>query len=144
MEKKHDLLGIVLAGVTGTALMIALFVRAFFPRVILPLMDIPAIVTLSLIALVLEYYFVPNKGRDFRLIPLYAALIFGLFPYTASFVAPLEAVILALLGAGIFTVATFLFDNMVDRLSTGPAAKIAPIISAFGLYLACQCFMGLF
>ena len=107
-------------------------------------MDIPAIVTLSLIALVLEYYFVPNKGRDFRLITLYAALIFGLFPYTASFVAPLEAVILALLGAGIFTVATFLFDNMVDRLSTGPAAKIAPIISAFGLYLACQCFMGLF
>jgi hypothetical protein len=32
---------------------------------------------------------------------------------------------------------------MEDRLSTGPAAKLAPILSALGLYLAAQCFMGI-
>ena len=143
MDKKRDFLGIFLAAVTGTALLIALFVRAFLPRVILPRLDAPAMVLLSLIALVLDYYTVRGSRRDFRLIPLYAALIFGLFPFVASFAAPLDAVLLALLGAVVFSVVTFLFDTMVDRLSTGPAAKIAPFVSALGLYLACQCLMGI-
>lgn len=144
MEKKHDLLGIFLACVTGIALLIALALRAFFPRMILPHMDASAMVALSLTALVLDHYVVKGSRRDFRLLPLYGALVFGLFPFAASFVAPLEALKLAVLGGVVFAAATFLFDTMADRLSTGPAAKIAPLLSAFGLFLACQCLMGIF
>ena len=136
MEKKHDLLGIFLACVTGIALLIALALRAFFPRMILPHMDASAMVALSLTALVLDHYLVKGSRRDFRLLPLYGALVFGLFPFAASFVA--------VLGGVVFAAATFLFDTMADRLSTGPAAKIAPLLSAFGLFLACQCLMGIF
>ena len=143
MDKKRDFLGIFLAGVTGIALLSALFVRAFLPRIILPRLDATAMVVLSLIALVLDHYIVHGSRRDFRLIPVYAALIFGLFPYTASFTAPLDALLLGLMGAVVFTITTFLFDTMVDRLSTGPASRIAPLVSAFGLYLACQCLMGI-
>lgn len=143
MDKKRDFLGIFLACVVGIALLSAMFVRAFLPRVILSRLDAPAIVVLSLISLVLEHYITQGSRRDFRLIPVYAALIFGLFPYTASFVAPVDALMLGLLGAAVFTVTTFLFDTMVDRLSTGPASKFASLVSAFGLYLACQCLMGI-
>ena len=143
MDKKRDFLGILLAGVTGIALLSALFVRAFLPRVILPRLDATAMVVLSLIALVWDHYILHGSRRDFRLIPVYAALIFGLFPYAASFTAPLDALLMGLMGAAVFTVTTFLFDTMTDRLSTGPASKIAPFISAFGLYLACQCLMGI-
>lgn len=143
MKKKHDLLGILLAGVTGVALLSALFVRAFAPRVILPRLDGAALVLLSLVALVLDHYLLGGSHRDFRLLPVYGALIFGLFPFAASFTAPLEALLLAVLGAAVFTAVTWLFDAMLDRLSTGPAAKLAPFVSAFGLYLAAQCLMGI-
>ena len=43
----------------------------------------------------------------------------------------------------IFTVITWLYTTMLDRLSSGPVAKAAPVISALGLYLAVQCFAGI-
>lgn len=46
-------------------------------------------------------------------------------------------------GAAVFPLVTFLFDTMTDRLSTGAATKIAPLICVLGLYLAAQCLMGM-
>ncbi len=143
MEKKKDLLGIFLAAVTGAAMLLAVLARTFLPRFILPNIDVISITALSLIALVLDFYIVKGSKRDYRLIPVYAFLIFGLFPFAACFTAPFEAVMLALLGTVIFTACTFLFDSMTDRLSTGPATRLAPLVSAFGLFLAVQCLMGI-
>lgn len=143
MDKKRDLLGVFLAAVVGIALLAALLVRTFLPRAILPLLDAPAIVALCLVALVFDHYIARGSRRVYWLIPIYGALIFGLFPFAACFVSPLEALILAAIGGVSFTAATFLFDAMIDRLSTGPAAKLAPLVSALGLFLACQCLMGI-
>ena len=46
---------------------------------------------------------------------------------------------LAIGGAAVFTAATLLFSTIRDRLSSGPACKAAPLISALSLYLAAQC-----
>ncbi len=143
MKKQKNVLGIFLAVVSGGALLAALFIQAFFPRVILPRLDAPALVLLSLIALVLDHYFAEQSSRNYWPIPLYGALIFGLFPLAAQFAAPLRAGYLALLGAGVFTAVTFLFDTILERLSSGPAGKLAPLISGLGLYLAAQCLMGI-
>ncbi len=143
MKKKHDLLGFLLAIVTGVALLAAILVRTFMPRVILPKPNAILITALVLLALVLEHYLIRNRRRDFRVVPLYAAVIFGLFPFAACITAPLDALILAVMGAVICTVVTFLFDNMLERLSSGPAAKVAPAICAVGLFLAVQCLMGI-
>ncbi len=51
---------------------------------------------------------------------------------------------LALRGTLTFCAATWLFDTITDRISTGPAAKLAPIASALCLYLAALIFMGMF
>ncbi len=144
MKKQQDYLGIFLACVTGFALLMAILARAFFPRLILPRLSGGNLVLLSLIALVLDHYLAKGSRRNFRLIPVYGALVFGIFPFAAGFTAPVEALILALVGAALFTLVTWLFDAILDRLSSGPVVKIAPLASAAGLYLAAQCLMGIF
>jgi len=46
-------------------------------------------------------------------------------------------------GGAVFTVTTWLYSSIQERLSTGPAAKAAPVMSAFGLWLAMQAMVGL-
>ena len=47
-------------------------------------------------------------------------------------------------GSGVtFTVTTWLFSTIQERLSSGPAAKASAFFSAVSLYMAAQCFMGL-
>ncbi len=141
--KKTYTLNRILAAVLGLGVLICALLRVFLPRLILPRMDLPNMVLVSLISLVLEHYIAPATGRSWIFGGLGAAVCFGLFPYAASFSTLLEALKLALLGGLVFTACVWLFDTMADRLSTGPAAKAAPIISSLCLYLAVQCLMGL-
>jgi hypothetical protein len=46
-------------------------------------------------------------------------------------------------GGIVFTVCTWLFSSVTQRLVTGPKARAAAVISAFGIYLAAQCFAGI-
>ncbi len=142
MKKKFDLLGFFLAVVVGAALLCAILLYTFFPRIILPKPDAIALITLTLIALVLNHYLSKRK-RIYPLVPVLGALIFGLFPLASCLVTPMDALKLALLGAVIVPVVTFLFDTMTDHLSSGPASKVAPLISAFGLFLAAQILTGI-
>ena len=144
MKKNTYTLNTVLAAVFGAALMVCIFIRTFAPRIILPELDVPNLVLISLVALVLDHYLAPNADRCYICIPAFSALTFGLLPYAAAFVTGGEALELAFAGGVIFTIMTWLFSSIQDRLSTGPDAKAAPVVSAFGLYLAMQALMGMF
>ena len=143
MKNKTYILNTLLTAVLGIALTVAVLVRTFVPAIIIPQLDIPNMVLLSLAALVLDHYIAPGAKRCYICIPLFSALSFGLLPFAACFVGALEAVKLGLIGAVVFTAITWIFSSMQDRLSTGPAAKAAPIVSALGLYLAIQALMGM-
>ena len=143
MKNKTYTLNTLLAAILGAVLLVCVLVRTFLPRMILPELDIPNMVLLSLVALVADHYAAPGAKRCYICIPVFAAIAFGLLPFAACFVGALEALKLALLGGVIFTVITWLYTTMVDRISSGPVAKAAPIMSALGLYLAVQCFAGL-
>lgn len=143
MDKKRDLLGIILASTVGIAILSAMLIRAFQPQIIIPKLDASAVVLLSVIALLIDYYFVKMSRRVYTLIPLYAALIFGIFPWVGCFMSPINAVISALLGAVIFTVVTFVFDSIINRMSISKATKIAPLVVGFGIYLSSQCLIGI-
>ena len=144
MKNKTYALNLLLAAAMTDALLICILVRALAPRMILPQLDIPNMVLVSLIALVLDHYLAPGAKRCYICIPVFSAVTFGLLPYAACFVGALEALKLAGFGAVVFTVVTWLYSSIQDRLSSGPAAKAAPVISAAGLYLAAQCMMGMF
>lgn len=143
MKNKMYTLNTLLAAVVGVALLACVIVRALAPMIIMPELDIPNMVLLSLVALVLDHYIAPGAKRCYICIPVFAAITFGLLPFAACFVGTLDALWLALAGGVIFTAVTWIFSSMTDRLSSGPAAKAAPILSALGLYLAVQCFMGI-
>jgi len=143
MNKKTYTLNTLLAVILGAVLLVCVIVRTFTPRMILPVADVPNLVLLSLAALLLDHYLAPGADRCYICIPVFSAITFGLLPFAACFVGAGEAVKLAVLGCVVFTTVTWLFSSMTDRLSTGPVAKLAPVVSALGLYLAAQCFMGM-
>jgi len=144
MKKNTYLLNTLLAAVLGLACLAAMLVKVFAPRMILPELDVPNMVLLSLAALIVDHYAAPGAKRCYICIPLFAAVTFGLLPFAASFVGAPDAVKLGIMGAVVFTVVTWLYSYVQDRLSSGAAAKAAPVVSALGIYLAAQCLMGMF
>lgn len=144
MKNKMYTLNTLLAAVFGTALLVAVLVRSFAPMIIMPKLDVPNLVLVSLVVLILDHYLAPGAKRCYICIPVFSAITFGLLPFAACFVGALEAVKLGIMGGIVFTATTWVFSSMTDRISTGPAAKAAPVVSAIGLYLAVQCFMGMF
>lgn len=144
MNKKTYILNTLLAAVLGLALLTCQLVRTFAPLVIIPALDVPNLVLLSLVVLVLDHYLAPKADRCYICIPVFAALTFGLLPWAAGFATGAEALKLALLGGVAFTAITWLYTSIQDRISSGPAAKAAPVLSALGMYLACQVLMGMF
>ena len=143
MKNKTYTLNTVLTAVLTAVLAAMVVLRTFAPQIILPIFDIPTLTAISLAALVLDHYLAPNAKRCWICIPLFAALSFGILPWAAGMVAVKYLLGLALTGAVVFTVCTFVFTSIQDRLSSGPAAKLAPIMSAFGIWLAVQAFAGI-
>lgn len=143
MKDKTYILNTILTVVLGAAALTAALVRAFAPIVIIPALNVPNMVLVSLAALLVDHYLAPNAKRCYICIPVLGALSFGLIPWAAAFVSGMEAVKLAVVGGVVFTATTWLYSSIQDRLSTGPAAKAAPFMSALGLWLAAQAMVGI-
>ena len=143
MKNKTYTLNTVLTAVLATVLAVMVVLRAVSPQLILMQFDIVSITGISLIALVLDHYLVKGAKRCYICIPVFAALSFGILPFAAGMVALKYVLGLAASGAAIFTLCTFAFTSIQDRLSSGPAARLAPIMSAFGIWLAVQAFAGI-
>ena len=135
----NTLLAVVVLRATGTMMVL----RLIQPAVILPKVNVPNLVLLSLVALLADHYLAPKAGRCYICIPVLAAVTFGLLPFAAGIIGAGEILKVALVGAVVFTATTFLFTSMADRLTSGPKVHAAAFLSAFGLYLAAQCFAGM-
>ena len=141
---KKYMLSTFLAAVSTAALLAMVIARAICPILVLPGFDVPNLVAISLVTLLLEHYIVKEAPRCYICIPVFAFLTFALLPLAAGLIQPFQVLSLGIKGCVTFTVTTWLFTSMADRISTGPQAKLAPVMSAIGLYLASQCFMGMF
>ena len=143
MKNKTYFLSALLAAVVFVALAVEVVVRSVAPMWILPPLNIPNVTALCLLALLLDHYLAPGAQRCYLCIPVFAALTFFLLPLVSGYADVLGSCRLALVGAVVFTAVTWLFTSIQDRLSTGPACRLAPILSALGLFLAAQCFAGI-
>jgi hypothetical protein len=143
MKEKTYTLNTMLIAVLGVSLLAAILVRTFAPIVIIPALNIPNMVALSLAALLLDHYIAPGAKRCYICVALFSALAFGLLPWMACFVDSVAAVKIGVVGGVTFTVTTLLFSSIQERLSSGPAAKAAPFMSALGLFLAAQALSGI-
>ena len=143
MKNKTYVLNTVLAVVMTVTLSICILLRTFCPWVIIPELNIPNMALLSLIALLADHYLAQGAKRCYICTFLFSAIIFGVLPYAAGFAAGWDVLKLALVGGAVFTVLTGLYSSIQERLSSGPSAKAAPLLSAFGLYLAFQVFSNI-
>lgn len=144
MNKKKYTLPTMLIDVMCLICLAFVLVRTFLPNVIIPELDVPNMVAISLIALLADHYLAKGAKRCYICVAVFGVLSFGVLPFAACFVGGMDALKLGILGGAVFTVTTWLFTSIADRLSTGPEAKAAPIMSAFGLYLSVQALMGMF
>lgn len=143
MKEKSYILSMILAVVMAVAMVAVVLFRTFAPAVILPAVNIPNMAGLCLVVLLIEHYLAPNSRRCYICVGIFSLLTFGLLPYAAGYIACEQVWKVAVIGCVLFTLLTWIFDSVMDRLSTGPKAKLAPLISAFGLYLAFQIFAGI-
>jgi len=141
--KNQYVLNTLLAVVVFIALAAMLIVRAFLPAAILPPINIPNMILISLLALLLDHFIAPNASRCYICIPLFSLITFGALPLMAGFACQHTFWKYALVGCVVFTATTWLFSSMTERLSTGPKARAAVLVGAFGIYLAGQCFAGI-
>ena len=143
MKKNPYFLNTVLAIVVFLACAIALLVRVWLPAAVIPELNIPNMVALSVIALLIEHFLTKGNPRCYICIPVFGALTFGILPLMAGFACQHDFWKYGLVGAVVFTATTFLFTSAMDRLLTGPKAKAAAVITGLGIFLASQCFAGI-
>lgn len=143
MKNNKYLLSTILTAVVFTACAICMLSRVCVPAAVLPPLNIPNMVALSVIALLIEHFLTKGNPRCYICIPVFGALVFGILPLVAGFACQHDFWKYGLVGSAVFTVTTFLFTSAQDRLLTGPKAKPAIVITAIGIWLASQCFVGI-
>ena len=141
MEKKNFVLNVLLAVVLGAGLLVGMVWRAFQPNVVLADLELPVIAALILIALVIEYLFKGTQKRAWAVQIVLAAITFAVIPFAAGYAG--TGIGLILCGTVMFTALTWIFDSVAERLDVTCDCKCAMIPTAFVMYLACQCFMGM-
>ena len=143
MKNNQYFLNTVLAVVLFVACAIAMVVRICLPAAVIPQLNIPNMVAISVIALLLEHFLTKGNPRCYICIPVFGAITFGVLPLMAGFACQHDFWKFGLVGGVVFTVTTFLFTSAQDRLLTGPKAKAALVVCSLGIYLAAQCFAGI-
>jgi len=143
MKNNKYLLNTILAAVVFVACAIALIVRVCAPAAVIPVLNIPGMVLLSVIALLIEHFLTKGNPRCYICIPIFGAITFGILPLMAGFACQHDFWKFGLVGGVVFTLTTFLFTSAQERLLTGPKAKAAIVVTAVGIWLASQCFAGI-
>ena len=116
--------------------------KAVQPNVVLADLEIPSMAALVLIALLIEYFTKGTQKRNWALQIVLAAITFAVLPLVAGL--GVSVVKSAIVGAAVFGILTWIFDFAADRIDVTTDCKYAMVPTAFVMYLACQCFMGMF
>ena len=143
MKKTIYFLPVILVAVLFVALLTGMLVQIFLPAAILPPLNIPNMVLLSLIALLLEHFLSKDSPRCYICVALFGIAAFAALPLMAGFACVHDFWKFGLVGGVTFTVTTWLFSSAAKRLTTGPKAPAAMVLTCLGINLAAQCFAGI-
>ena len=143
MKNNRFFLPIVLVAVLFLALLLGMILQICLPAVVLPQLNIPNIVLLSVMVLLIDHFVAKDSKRCYLSILIFGFVVFAALPLMAGFTCIHNFWKIGLVGAITFTVTTFLFTSAAARLKTGPKAPVALVLTGFGMYLAAQCFAGI-
>ncbi|MDE6840814.1 MAG: hypothetical protein K2P49_08220 [Oscillospiraceae bacterium] len=137
---------ILLAAVVGLACLTLALAGTLAPMAILPKLDLPMLLGLSLLALTLDAYWGPAPKLSRTALLANSALggaVFALLPWCAGVTGGTPVWVLGLAGAAVFGASALLYTAALERIATGPKAPLAPAGTALMLFLAGQCLSGM-
>ena len=134
---------ILLTLVVGITLLIQVLQKTFLPAVILMEFSVPNMAGLCLIALVLNAYLGGERSRGIAVNVCFGEVIFGLLPLLAGVTQGKDVFLLAIVGGVEYALISGVFATMTDRMENTVKSRLAPICSAFVLFLACQGFANM-
>lgn len=143
MKNNKYLLPVILVAVLFVALLAGMIIQIIQPAAILPVLNIPNMVLLSVVALLTEHFLAKGNPRCYVCILVFGVAAFAVLPLMAGFTCIHEFWKYGLVGGVTFAITTFLFSSAIQRLQTGPKAPAAAILTGLGIYLAAQCFAGI-
>ncbi len=128
-----------LALVVGVTVLLMFTAKTFLPGAILiELSSIPNLAGICLIALLLNYYLGSREKGNILVNAVLGGIILGILPVAGGVTIGYEALKLALVGGVEYALLGWLFASMVDRMECTINARLAPVPTAFVLFLACQ------
>ena len=133
----------ILTIVLGIVLFAGILLRVFAPIVILPSLDIPNIVLISLMTLLADNYVSKDHTRPYVWIWVLSTLAFALLPWVAGFVSGVTVLKTAVVGGIVFTAVAWMFSSVQERIQSGKSTKVTLLVCAIGIYFAAQCFAGM-
>ena len=145
---KHNPLkrSVALSVVVGLACLGLMLAGTLAPMAILPKLDPTMMLALSVTALAVDAYWSPERKLSWPALAANTVLggaAFALLPWCAGVAGDVPVWVLGLAGAAVFGIACLLYTAALERIATGPRAPLAPVGTAFMLYLAGQCLSGL-
>lgn len=143
MKKNPFLLNLLLACTVGVYCLVVAIYRLAAPQVVIPKLDLPVMVGLSLIALVIEAYLRKEIKRNWIVTVCLGILTFLLLPLCAGVVDMSGVWKVGLGGGAAFAVAALCYTGITERMRSGGKAVLAPIGNALMLFLAAQALAGL-
>ena len=144
MRKNAYLVNILLAVFTAAVVLGTMIARAILPTVVVPGWNIPNLVILSVAALVAAEYLNPGAQYCWILSGLLGGLTIALFPFITGIVDAELTWKLILGGLLTYVACERCFQSILDRLSSGPAKKLAPLSVGLTMCLVGQIFSGIF
>ena len=143
MKKNALKLNVLLAAAVGTACLVLMLAGALAPMAIRPRFDLTMMLGLSLTALTVEAYWGPDPQYPWPVTIVLGGVTFALLPWCAGVAGAAPVWTLGLCGGAVFGIATLLYSSIRERIATGSNPRLAPVCSAFLLFLAGQCLIGL-
>lgn len=143
MKNNKFFLPVILVAVLFVACLTCMLVRIFQPAAIIPPLNIPNMVLLSVVALLIEHFIAQGNPRRYLPVVLFGVVAFAVLPLMAGFACVHDFWKYGLVGGAVFTATTYLFTSATERLLTGPKARAAVVLTGLGIYLAAQCFAGI-
>lgn len=144
MRKNLYFINILHILVVASSCLGGILIKTFFPDMVLARVSIPLLVLLSLIPMIVEAYMASEVKRNWLVNVLLAGIAFAVLPLCAGWNSDISYTTLFVAGAAVFGITDLLYRSMVERMSSGSSGRFAPIVNGIMLFLASQCFQGLF
>ncbi len=127
-----------LALVVGLTILLMFISKTFLPGAMLLQLSMPNIAGICLIALLLNHYLGSKETGNILLNALLGGIILGIIPVAGGVTIGMGALKLAIVGGVEYAVLSWLFGSMINRMESTISTKLAPVPTAFVLFLACQ------